>query len=409
MGLSKRVGLSPIFIVLLYILLSASTCKVKDGKLLNNLVKDDPILQKILKNNKEYEVQIRYTQITRDEQGVPSFHSIDYNVDPNRYFCPASTVKMPTAILAVQRIREIANATGKKLDIHTPMENIAMQPPQDDYVHDLLTRQRPTIADYADQIFCVSDNNAHNRLFEFLGTKYLNEELYKIGAFKTSHIVHRLSIPGFTPQDHEFVNAINFRDNDHRLLHHIPARNSVFNKTAQLTEQIKGKGYLDNNDKIVMQPFDFSKKNFISIIDLEACMQRVLFPEAFTPEQRFKLAPEDYTFLKRSMSILPKDIWYYAKDTSLYDNVVKYFYKGNEKATIPPHLKIYNKIGEAYGTMTDCSYFVDEKNKVEFMLTATILVNKDAIFNDGVYEYNEIGLPFFASLGKRIFEYELSR
>jgi hypothetical protein len=382
---------------------------VKDGQLLNNLTKNDPLLQKIIKNKKEYEVQIRYTQITRDAQGIPSFHSIDYNVDPNQYFYPASTVKMPTAILAVQRIREIANETGKKLDIYTPMENIAMQPPQDDYVHDLLTHQRPTIADYVDQIFCVSDNNAHNRLFEFLGAKYINEELYKIGAFKTSHIVHRLSLPNFMPKDHEHVNSINFRNHDHSLIHHIPARNSIFKRKAQLKNQIKGKGYLDANDNKIMQPFDFSKKNYISIIDLEACMQRVLFPEAFSPEQRFNLTDEDYIFLRKSMSSLPKDIWYYAQDTSLFDNVVKYFYKGNEKTTIPPTLKIYNKIGEAYGTMTDCSYFVDEKNKVEFMITATILVNKDEIFNDGVYEYEEIGLPFFAALGKKIYEYELRK
>ena len=43
------------------------------------------------------------------------------------------------------------------------------------------------------------------------------------------------------------------------------------------------------------------------------------------------------------------------------------------------------------------------------MLTATILVNKDGIFNDDNYEYDEIGIPFLAELGRQLYNYELSR
>jgi hypothetical protein len=397
------------FLIISYFLFSASTCKVKDAALLHDIIKKDSLLSVIHKNNNLYEVQVRYTQIERDAVGKPSFKNYDYQVNPLKYFYPASTAKMPTAILAVQRIRELAKETGLPLSIHTPMENIAMRPPQDDYVSDILTRKTPTIADYVEQIFCVSDNNAHNRLFEFLGAKYLNEELYKIGAFKTSHIVHRLGISGFTPEDHEYVNQIRFLDDRRKVIHKIDERKSAFTRRVALTHQLKGNGYLGNDDKVVNTPFDFSRKNYISIIDLEACMQRVLFPEAFPLEQRFNLEKEDYDFLKRSMALIPRDIPYYSANPDYYDNYVKFFYKGDTKSTIPDYLKIYNKVGFAYGTLTDVSYFVDSKNKVEFMLTATILVNKNGIFNDGKYEYDEVGQPFFARLGKHIYNYELSR
>jgi len=92
-----------------------------------------------------------------------------------------------------------------------------------------------------------------------------------------------------------------------------------------------------------------------------------------------------------------------------YDSYVKFFINGDSKESIPEHIKVYNKVGWAYGTLTDCSYIIDTQNKLEFFLTATILVNKNQIFNDGQYEYNEKGLPFLSALGEAIYNYELDR
>lgn len=77
---------------------------------------------------------------------------------------------------------------------------------------------------------------------------------------------------------------------------------------------------------------------------------------------------------------------------------------GDSKENIPLHIKIYNKVGNAYGTMIDCAYIVDQKNNIEFMLSATILTNKDGIFNDNIYEYDSISLPFLAELGRQLYK-----
>ena len=37
------------------------------------------------------------------------------------------------------------------------------------------------------------------------------------------------------------------------------------------------------------------------------------------------------------------------------------------------------------------------------MVSATLMVNQDRIFNDNVYEYDEIGLPFLAELGRQLY------
>jgi hypothetical protein len=82
---------------------------------------------------------------------------------------------------------------------------------------------------------------------------------------------------------------------------------------------------------------------------------------------------------------------------------------GDTEERIPDHIRIYNKVGNAYGYLTDAAYIVDYQNQVEFLLAATIHVNNDGIFNDGKYEYKEIGYPFLANLGKVIYDYELRR
>jgi len=66
-------------------------------------------------------------------------------------------------------------------------------------------------------------------------------------------------------------------------------------------------------------------------------------------------------------------------------------------------------VGWAYGTLTDCAYFADVKNNIEFFLSATILVNENGIFNDSQYEYKEKGLPFLSKLGAAVYNYELKR
>ncbi len=76
---------------------------------------------------------------------------------------------------------------------------------------------------------------------------------------------------------------------------------------------------------------------------------------------------------------------------------------------MPEHIKIYNKVGYAYGTLTDCAYIHDTKNNIDFMINATILVNSNEVFNDDNYDYDEVGIPFLAQLGRELYEYELKR
>ncbi len=351
----------------------------------------------------QYEIQIIYTQIDRDTNNVPHFKSHYYHLDSTNYFYPASTVKMPTAFVALEKLNQL-NIKG--LDKFTPMRNGVGSVPQTAAAIDASAENLlPSIAHYIKKIFLVSDNDAYNRLYEFVGQEALNQSLHEKG-FTDLRLIHRLSAPGYTAETNRHTNPITFYKND-RVLYH---QGEVYSETPTdlgLQNEIKGKGYMNNEGKIINEPFDFTAKNYVSLQNLHDILKAVLFPESVPEHQRFDLTAEDYAFLYKYMSMTPK-----ASDYPNYDKpdgYVKFFMFGGDAPTIPDHIKIFNKVGDAYGYLTDVAYVIDTKNKVEFMVAATIHVNDNRIYNDGVYEYESKGFPFFRELGELIYRLELRR
>ncbi|MEP2771136.1 MAG: serine hydrolase [Fulvivirga sp.] len=341
----------------------------------------------------KHEVQIIFTEINRDPLGKPAFNSHTFQLDSNKYFYPASTVKMPIAILALEKLNELA-ISG--LDKHTTMLTDSAFSGQTAVLTDSTSENGlPSIAHYIKKLFIVSDNDAYNRLYEFLGQDYINEKLRAKGYIKT-RITHRLSIP-LTKEENLANNPIRFIKND-SVIYTEPLRHDLGVSTdINIT---KGKGYI-KNDSLVLEPFDFSYKNFFPLHEQHRMLKAIFFPESLPVSSQFKLSEDDYKFLKECMSTLPGDSEYPRYDRKeYYDASVKFLIFGNNKDPIPDHIKIYNKIGQAYGYMTDNAYIVNLNTGEEFMLTATLHVNANEIYNDGVYEYDSIGYRFMRELGR---------
>ena len=361
-------------------------------------------VKKVLDLADEHEVQIRYTQIRRGENNLPEFTTYSLFEDSETYFYPASTAKLPVAALALQRIREL-QAEGVAIDRNTPFhirdrENHLIALKDSTALSGTLS-----IAHLIKKIFLVSDNDAYNYLFDFLGTDYINSQLRDKGLKETS--IH-----------HKFLfGADNNRTWEYYFLHEqdtLYKQQSIHSKelinNGNLKKMIKGVGYLDDN-KLVNEPFDFSKKNRISIHDLEGILKRIVFPEIFDSDERFGLLEEDYEFLQYWMSrnTLESNDPDYSSDPDLYDSYVKFFIYGDQKGTMTDKVRIFNKVGDAYGTLTETAYIQDRASAIEFLLTATVHVNENQIFNDNIYEYDSIGFPFMAGLGRAILNYERNR
>jgi hypothetical protein len=391
-------------LVLIMGLFSTSLIHAQDN-VIEQLLKANPAYFKTLTDNpSKYRLQILYTQIDRDAENKAQFTTYGYRVDANEYFYPASTVKLAASVLALEKINRL------KIDKSTIFHTLKNRPTQLEVLTDTSSANgKPSIEHYIKKILLVSDNEAYNRLYEFLGQKDFNKTMASKG-FEGVRFTHRLqtSIPLL---ENQYTNPVEFVDEQGRL---IWQQKEQFNKKQIVSANpiIMGKGIMNDSGRIIPHPVNFSFKNAYPLQAQHDFLKRLMFPASFEKKEQFKLSSEDYSFLYRYMSEYPTESKHpnYSADTTIGPAYCKFlYYGGDKKANMNQNVRIFNKVGDAYGFLLDNAYFVDFQNKIEFMVTAAIYSNEDEIFNDDKYDYETIGFPFFKHLGEVIYQHELRR
>jgi hypothetical protein len=369
---------------------------------LEQLLREDSVLRPMLDKKDEYKIQVIYTRIDRGTANEPRFTDYFFNLNPANYFYPASTVKMPAAIMALEKV---ASLKGQGIGKETTMITGSATPGQTPVYNDPLTPDgRPTLASYIRKVFLVSDNDAFNRIYEFLGQGYLNDGLRAKG-YPETEIIHRLQI-SLPEEENRRTNPIRFLDRQGKLLLDQPL---AYNDAPYFQRRDSlGVGFMRGNS-LVPHPMDFSHKNRIGLQSLHNILRAVIFPMSVKPEQRFQMSEEDRLWLVKTMGEFPTESRfppYPGQDTA--GNKIL-FYGDGKTGPVVPGLRIFNKTGGAYGFLLDVAYFADLTNNTEFMLSAVIYCNSDGILNDDKYAYNTIGYPFMRELGRKIYAYERSR
>ncbi|WP_335966562.1 serine hydrolase [Galbibacter sp. PAP.153] len=370
-------SLTAISIFLLFLLVACASEKDPTNLLDHVLASKNSLIKNVIDSTDYYEVQILLSTIQRTSDKV-TFTDYAYHVDDNNYFYPASSVKFPISLLALEKL-EKDNRFDRNTKFYVEGDSL-----------------ETTFEDEINKIYAVSDNEAFNRLFEYLGKDYINTTL-KSKGLSPVRISHRLS----TDNAYELTTKpLIFYEND-TVLTEVKGTTNLPIEELQLQRLHKGAGYVEG-DSIIPEPMDFSLKNYLPVSTLHNTMKRIIFPDSFKEEELFQLNESDYNFVLKSMSSLPREHGY--DPVEYYDSYGKFYIIGDIKENIPENIKIYNKVGYAYGYLTDCAYIQDTKNNVEFIITATISVNKNKIYNDGNYEYDTVGIPFLAELGREVYQ-----
>lgn len=363
----------------------------------------DPILQKIVANPGPFRCQIIYTQINRDRKNKPSFHNYYFNYDPANYYYPASTVKLPLAALALEKLKGLQ---GKGIDKHTTVVFDSSYSGQKAlYADSTAATGLPSIGQFIRRALLISENDPYNRLYQFVGQQQINRSLHKKG-YNRSRITRQFM--GFNEDQNRHTNGLRFLGPDDRVLWHQPPAYNTDSFAFDQTFHV-GKGYINRTDSLVHAPYDFTRHNYLPLEDLQQLLQSIVFPESVPAKQRFKITKDDHSFLLRYLSQYPSETPYPKYDSSkFYDSYVKFFFQDSTHR-MPAGVRVFNKVGWAYGFLTDVAYVADFNNGIEYMLTATVYVNSDEVLNDDKYEYETIGMPFFIQLGKIIYQYEQQR
>ena len=374
------------------------------GEWLTKAGKKYPILDAVMANPEPYRVQVLYTQVDRDRNNSPMLSHYQFGLDESRYFYPASTVKLPISLLALEWLAEqgvdgLTAETSMLTDAATASQTAAHRDPTAE-------SGIPSIAHYIKKILLVSDNDASNRLYELLGQDYINKRLAAKGLRHTL-INHRLSTP-LSEEENRQYNPIRFVGVDGGTLLSLPARRSEY-RYANAGQPKLGEAYIAAGERID-SPMDFTAKNRLSLGDLDSVIKRLIFPELFARDEKFNLREEDRALVLRYMSMLPPDSSSPAYDSAEYpDNYSKFLMFGGEARELPEHIKIFNKTGWAYGHVIESAYIVDLQNQVEFFLSAVIYANENETLNDDDYQIDEVAIPFMRELGNFIYQHELKR
>ena len=338
---------------------------------------ESELINYVYKNKEKFEVQIILTELKKRKNGF-TIHKKKFNVDKKNYFYPASSIKLPIALLTIEKINENPN-----LNINSEflIEGDS-----------IITTFKKEITD----LFIISSNESYNRLFEFLGQDYINKKLKQKG-FKDFSIYHRLSTK---ESDNLKTKEINFYRNGE--INQI--QKSINNKPLtklNLKNLNKGVGFILDNE-LQNKSMDFSRKNYFSIEELNNILICLFFPEV-SKNKKFNLSNSQNLLIQKLMSSTPYDMGF---DKNIYpNNYNKFFIYGDKDGMINDN--IYNKVGNAYGYSIDNAYIYNKNSDRHFVLTACIYTNANNILNDNYYEYNEIGIPFLAEIGRFLTNYNI--
>lgn len=353
----------------------------------------------IIDRKKEYRVQIAYTQIDQTSNGEPIKKTYTFDTDKYYYYA-ASVVKFPAAVFCLEKFNRLSKY-GISLFDSFDINNTACASLTNE---NLWKNKSPQNFSFLlKNLLVISDNNAFNPIYDFVTPIEFAQRFEELN-FKHAVICRRFAKCDMTANSK--VNAISFFDAFCNVKMEQLAMNFDFvnSYSGRLSPHV-GRAYLA--EKLEKRPFDFSDYNYVSLSDLHRLMQWVIFEDS----AQLKLRSSDFSFLKNTLSEYPRSLGLKDFDeTKMPDSYMKYFWRADSNQTvIPPRFHLYNKVGQAYGFLTDCMYFKDDENGVEFFLTASIYVNKNETLNDGKYEYSSIGFPFLENIFAAIYNWEVER
>jgi len=379
-----------------------------NSPLLDKLLKSNKILSTVIEKKETYKPQIIYTQINRDENNKATFTHHYYLTDSTKYFYCASLVKLPTSILALEKINTL-NVPG--LNENSFMFTRGVYPCHKTCEKDTSASSGfPSLSHYIKKMLLVSDNFSYSRVFEFLNPDYLQEKLAEKG-YPNARIIHRFDNLCREVPSSKF-NPIDFYDTDMNLLYSTKEYNAKQGYRYPYAQNlVLGTDVYNKNGKKISEKKDFTFSNFISLENFHSMMVKLLFHSQVPEKYQYKITQEQRHFLVKHLGMYPRESEdpKYNPET-FNDAYKKYFiYGGAEKTIENDSLRVFNMIGYSYGFIVDCAYIVNYKTGLEYMLSAVLYTNSRNSFGSGVYEYKTIAIPFLKELSLELYKLENSR
>jgi hypothetical protein len=363
------------------------------------LMQGPEILRKVVAQAERYNLQILLTEIEAPLSASPQFRQSAFHVRDEIYFNPASTVKLPTAIFAMERLDAIRK---EGITEETVLSMDRKGSPC------LISRQELypgaevplNLKNLILSALVVSEDEAYNALFDWNGRAYMNQRLKTCG-YLNARILQKFQA-GCGPEQHQLTPEIQFKDPQGNLIYRInPQKDSTNWDWPEVNQTQVGIAWKASSGEI-LSARDFKGSNLLSLSDLHRMMTALFHPESVPDSHRFNLSRSSDRLLKSALRLKPSESGISRfKYKPYHESITCYFFCGqNPSVREPEELEVYNIVGQAYGFLTECAYVLDRKRDKAWILSATLYVNQNGVLNDGVYEYVQTGFPFMKALSE---------
>lgn len=326
------------------------------------------------------------------------------------YFYPASAVKLCAAVAALQRVQALRRTLGPcACDADAPLVlharggdaeatcgTRAGAHPRAAHSRDASNARGGTItvAHELRKLFLVSDNEAFNRLWDFAGHEAINRSMWAAGLH-SARLHHRLhdAAQQKRPEREKCTPAVEVHPRHGGVgAYALPPQRSKLDVPPTLGATL-GAAYVppgsSADSDVVHAPLDFSLRNAMSLTDLQDCLIKLLAPDV-RPQGSpgFGLSGDHSELLREAMAQYPCSSANpsYARERHP-DEWCKFFLPGLRRVLPGNALRVYNKIGQAYGHTIDNALIVDCETGRGFFLAATVYTNANGVLNDDKYEY----------------------
>jgi hypothetical protein len=361
------------------------------------------VFKQILQQPEKYRYQIVFSQIDRNRKGIPFVTTHYYHFNKSQYFYPASLVKFPASLLALQKLTEleplgIRPETSVSFDSAWHCQTRSGRDPSQ-------ISGWPSLDAYIKKMMLVSDNESYNRTYEFLGYDYIAQNLQEKG-FNDTRIIQRFEFSCDTLSAY-ITNPVCFF-NDRDTLYRQPPATAVRRLQNPYGDVYMGSRYYDALGNLYPFPRSFMFNNYLPLDELHRMLISFYLPESVAEEKRWNIKPEYADLLKKYMGMWPRECQ--NPSYGYADHYKKYLLMGTG-APLPDSsdIRIFNVVGRAFGVLADCAYVVDFQHNIEFCITAVIYCNEDDVLNNDKYQYDTAGLPFLTELGQLLYQAELQR
>jgi hypothetical protein len=357
---------------------------------LEPLLRNDSEIAALIDDGPRKRLQVLAAFPVKGKDGKWTLHRSGLRLDAE-YFYPASAVKLFAAYAAIEKLDDMSEELNAKVGISTPIRFVAGEGRTKQTVNTTLRRD-------LEQALIISDNDAYDRLFDFVGREELGERLGHIGLKRTILVQHLGRAAKARTTAAPLIDLIMPPDPpvavSHRLGAEVPP--------APWAAVKLGKAYVDEKGKVIQGPMDFSMKNATTLGDLQDMLIAIARPELYDrmPNNGEIKSPNARYDVLEILNKLPSQLegtW--RGHPTAKDAFHKPLHIALAAAFPEEKVHVYGKSGRAYGFAVDNAYIVSERTGRGFFLTSCLYANDNDTLNDDGYEYLTVGTPFLARVG----------